>query len=128
MQKVSIKPQAMSVQKAIRIFDALNYTGRKHFYKTLSDDDRDALYMELTDRLIQSVHLTRKNRIDARTNKQRNKRCGCILPDECHTAENDCLWRSGAWYVIMGDVSNSLWENLSHMREHFDALQEVTDA
>ena len=128
MQKVSLKPQAMSLKQAVRIFDGLTYTGKKEFYKTLSDDDRDALYMELTDRLIQRVHLTTKNRIDAKTNKERNGRCGYIIPDECHNVENDCLWRSGAWYVMMGDVTNSLWENLSHMRQHFDALKEVADA
>ena len=44
MQKVSIKPQAMQIKQAVRLFDALNATGRQEFYKTLSDDEKDALY------------------------------------------------------------------------------------
>ena len=128
MQKVSIKPQALTIQQAVRLFDALDYTGRQEFYKTLSDDDRDALYEQVTDNLIASVHLTTKNRIDGNTNKDRNVRRGYIVPDACHSAENECLWRSGAWYVIMGHVSKSLLNNLSHVREHFDALQEGTRA
>ena len=115
----------MQIKAAVRIFQGLNATGRKEFYKTLSDDDKDALYDQVTNNLIDSVHLTTKNRVDAKTNKDRNKWCGYILPNECHTAENDCLWRSAAWYFIMGHVSESLWKNLSHMREHFDALREV---
>ena len=125
MQKVSITPQAKQIKQAVRLFDALNATGRQEFYKTLSDDDKDALYTQVTDNLIASVHLTTKNRVDAKTNKDRNRRCGYILPDECHSAENECLWRSASWYVIMGHVSKSLLNNLSHMREHFDALQEA---
>ena len=127
MQKVSIKPQAMQIKQAVRLFDALNATGRQEFYKTLSDDDKDALYTQVTDNLIASVHLTTKNRVDAKTNKDRNRRCGYILPDECHSAENECLWRSVAWYSAMGHVSKSLLNNLSHMRQHFDALQETQE-
>ena len=125
MQKVSIKPQAMQIKQAVRLFDALDSTGRQEFYKTLSDDDKDALYTQVTDNRIGSVHLTTKNRIDAKTNKDRNQRRGYIVPDECHNAENDCLWRSVAWYFAMGHVSKSLLNNLSHMRQHFDALQEA---
>ena len=127
MQKVSIKPQALTIQQAVCLFDALNATGRQEFYKTLSDDDKDALYTQVTDNLIASVHLTTKNRIDGNTNKDRNDKRGYIVPDECHSAENDCLWRSGAWYFEMGHVSKSLLNNLSHMREHFDALQEAQE-
>ena len=126
MEKVSIIPQAMQISQAVRIFDALNSTGRQEFYKSLSDDDKDALYDETTNNLIASVHLTTKNRVDAKANQKRNTRCGYIVPDECHRAENDCLWRSGAWYVIMGHVSKSLLENLSHMKGHFDALKEAS--
>ena len=125
MQKVSIKPQAMQIKQAVRLFDALDSTGRQEFYKTLSDDEKGALYTQVTDNLIASVHLTTKNRIDAKTNKERNQRRGYIVPDECHSAENECLWRSVAWYFAMGHVSKSLLNNISHMREHFDALQEA---
>ena len=125
MQKLSIKPEPLQLQQAVRLFDGLNTTGRQEFYKTLSDDEKDALYTQVTDTLINSVHLTTKNRIDAQFNTGRNKRRGSIVPDECHTAENDCLWRSAAWYVLMGKVSESLRLNLSHMCEHFDALQEI---
>ena len=125
MQKLSIKPQPMPLQQAVRLFESLDYSGRQKFYKSLSDDEKDALYTQATDNLIASVHLTTKNRIDAKTNKERNRRCGYIVPDECHEAENGCLWRSGAWYFIMGHVTKELWENLTHMREHFDALKEV---
>ena len=127
MQKVSIKPQALTIKQAVRLFDALNSTGRQEFYKTLSDDDRDALYTQVTDNLIASVHLTMKNRIDGNTNKDRNQRRGYIVPNECHRAENECLWRSVAWYFAMGHVSKSLLNNLAHMREHFDALQETQE-
>ena len=64
MQKVSIKPQALTIKQAVRLFDALDYTGRQEFYKSLSDDEKDALYEQVTDNLIASVHLTTKNRID----------------------------------------------------------------
>ena len=121
MQKVSIKPQAMQIKQAVRLFDALNATGRQEFYKSLSDDEKGALYTQVTDNLIASVHLTTKNRIDGKTNKERNQRRGYIVPDECHIAENECLWRSASWYFIMGHVSKSLLNNLSHMRQHFDA-------
>ena len=127
MQKVSIKPQAMQIKQSIRLFDALDATGRQEFYKSLSDDDKDAVYTQVTDSLIASVHLTTKNRIDGKTNKDRNVRCGYIVPDECHRAENECLWRSVAWYFAMGHVSKSLLNNLSHMRQHFDALQETQE-
>ena len=126
MEKVSIIPQAMQISQAVRIFEALDSTGRQEFYKSLSDDDKDALYDETTNNLIASVHLTTKNRVDAKTNRERNGRRGYIVPDECHRAENDCLWRSGAWYFIMGHVSKSLLKNLSHMRGHFDALKEAS--
>ena len=126
MQKVSIKPESMTIAQATRLFEALDSTGRQEFYKSLSDDDKDALYTQATDNLIASVHLTTKNRVDAKTNTERNGRRGYIVPDECHRAENDCLWRSGAWYFIMGHVSKSLLENLSHMRGHFDALKEAS--
>ncbi len=127
MQKVSIKPQAMQIKQSIRLFDALDATGRQEFYKSLSDDDKDAVYTQVTDSLIASVHLTTKNRIDGKTNKDRNVRRGYIVPDECHSAENECLWRSVAWYFAMGHVSKSLLNNLSHMRQHFDALQETQE-
>ena len=127
MQKVSIKPQAMPLGQAVRLFDALDSTGRQEFYKTLSDDEKNALYTMATDNLIASVHLTTKNRIDGKTNKDRNVRRGYIVPDECHNAENECLWRSVAWYFAMGHVSKSLLKNLSHMRQHFDALQETQE-
>ena len=125
MQKVSITPQAMQIKQAVRLFDALNATGRQEFYKSLSDDEKGALYTQVTDNLIASVHLTTKNRIDGKTNKERDRRRGYIVPDECHNAENECLWRSASWYFIMGHVSKSLLKNLSHMRAHFDALQET---
>ena len=125
MQKVSIKPQAMPLGQAVRLFEGLNATGRQEFYKTLSDDEKDALYEQVTDNLIASVHLTTKTRIDGKTNKERNQRRGSIVPDECHNAENECLWRSVAWYFAMGHVSKSLLNNLAHMRDHFDALQEA---
>ena len=127
MQKVSIKPKPMQLQQAVRIFDALNPVGRECFYESLSDDDRDALYEQVTDTLINSVHLTTKNRIDAKMNTVRNGLRGYIVPDECHRAENNCTWKSAAWYVLMGKVSESLRLNLSHMCEHFDALQEVSN-
>ena len=127
MTKVSIKPEAVSVEQATRLFDALDSTGRQEFYKSLSDDEKDALYDETTNNLIASIHLTTKNRVDAKTNTERNTRRGYIVPDECHRAENDCLWRSGAWYFIMGHVSKSLLNNLAHMRQHFDALQETQE-
>ena len=127
MQKVSIKPQAMQIKQSIRLFDELDATGRQEFYKSLSDDDKDAVYTQVTDSLIASVHLTTKNRIDGKTNKDRNVRRGYIVPDECHSAENECLWRSGAWYFAMGHVSKSLLNNLAHMRQHFDALQETQE-
>ena len=115
----------MQLKENVSIFQGLNATGRKEFYKSLSDDEKDALYEHVTDNLIASVHLTTKNRVDVKTNKDRNKRCGYIIPDECHIAENNCLWRSAAWYFINGDVSRHLWRNLSHMQGHFDALREV---
>ena len=127
MQKVSITPQAIQIKQSIRLFDALDATGRQEFYKSLSDDDKDAVYTQVTDSLIASVHLTTKNRIDGKTNKDRNVRRGYIVPDECHSAENECLWRSVAWYFAMGHVSKSLLNNLSHMRQHFDALQETQE-
>ena len=118
----------MQIQRSVDIFQGLSYTGRKEFYKSLSDDDKDALYEQVTGNLIDRVPLTTKNRVDAKFNKDRNKRRGSIVPDECHNAENDCLWRSAAWYFINGDVSKTLWRNLSHMQGHFDALREVTES
>ena len=122
MQKVSIKPQAMSLSQAVHLFESLNPTGRQEFYRSLDDDERDALYMQATDNLIASVHLTTKNRIDAETNKARNERRGHIVPDKCHIAENDCLWRSAAWRMLLGQVCESWLNQLSHMQPHFDAL------
>lgn len=122
MQKVSIKPKAMSIAEATRLYESLDYTGRQEFYKSLSCDEKDALYEQVTDNLIAHIHVTTKNRVDEKMNTDRNKRRGSIMPDECHAAENDCLWRSAAWYVSMGHVSASLLCNLSHMRGHFDAL------
>ena len=127
MQKVSIKPQPMSVEQATLLFEALDDTGRQEFYKSLSDDEKDAIYTKATDTLIARVHLTEKNRIDAKMNKARNTRRGYIVPDESHRAENECLWRSAAWYILLGQVSESLLKNLSHMRTHFDTLQEVVE-
>lgn len=126
MQKVSITPQPMSVEQAVHLFEALDATGREKFYQSLSDDDRDALYGEVTENLIARVHLTTKNRIDMNRNKARNRQRGAIVPDECHRAENDCLWRSAAWYILLGQVSASLLNNLSHMHPHFEALKEVS--
>ena len=127
-QQVYQKSQATQITRAVEIFQGLSYTGRKKFYKLLADDDKDALYKQVTDNLIARVHLTTKNRIDAKFNKDRNKRRGYIVPDECHRAENECLWKSAAWYIINGEVSKELWDNLSHMRGHFDALREVTES
>ena len=127
MQKVSIKPQPMSVKQAVRLFERLNHSGRREFYKSLSDDEKDALYTQVTDDLIASVDLKTKNRVDAKTNKERSKRYGYILPDECHMAENNCLWRSVAWYVIMGEYSKLLSKNLSHVREHFQGILETQE-
>ena len=123
MQKVSIKPEAMSIAEATRLYESLDYTGRREFYQSLSSDEKDALYEQVTDNLIARIDLTTKNRVDAKMDTDRNKQRGYLIPDECHAAENDCLWRSAAWYVSMGKVSASLEENLSHMRGHFDALQ-----
>ena len=125
MRKVSIKPQPMSVERATLLFEALEDTGRQEFYKSLSDDEKDALYTKATDNLIARVDLREKNRIDAKMNKQRNTRRGYIVSDESHRAENQCLWRSAAWYILLGQVSESLRKNLSHMQAHFDALQEA---
>ena len=125
MQKVSIKPQPMSVEQATLLFEALDATGREKFYRSLSDAEKDALYTKATDNLIARVPLTTKNRIDAKMNKERNIRRGYIVVDEIHRAENECLWRSAAWYILLGQVSGSLRKNLSHMWAHFDALQEV---
>ena len=122
MQKLSIKPQAMSVKQAVCLFESLDYTGRQEFYKWLSDDEKDALYEQATDNLIARVHLTAKNQIDAKTNRTRNGRCGYIVPDECHRAENECLWRSAAWYILMGrDIE--VFDSLPHMHPHFQALR-----
>lgn len=123
MKTVSIRPEAMSIDQATRLYESLDSTGRQEFYQSLSDTEKDALYRAVTDHLIHSVPLTEKNRVDAQMNTERNKRRGSVIPDECHAAENDCLWRSAAWYVSMGQVSASLVCNLSHMRGHFDALQ-----
>ena len=108
MCKVSITPQAMTLSQAVHLFESLNPTGRHEFYALLTDDERDALYTQATDNLIARVHLTTKNRIDAQTNKARQKQRGYIVPDECHHAENECLWRSAAWRVLFGQVCESL--------------------
>lgn len=127
-EKVSITPKAMPLTQAVRLFESLTPTGRQAFYKSLTDDERDALYTEVTNNQIARVPLTTKNRIDARTNKARQQRRGYLLPDECHIAENECLWRSAAWYHLLGHVNETLRTNLSHMREHFDAFGEVAEA
>ena len=116
----------MPVEHASRLFDALDSTGREKFYRSLSDDDRDALYEQVTHDLIARVPLTTKNRMDAKLNKERNTRRGYIVPNEVHRAENECLWRSAAWYILLGQVSESLRKNLSHMQAHFDILKEVS--
>lgn len=125
MQKVCITPQPMSVEQAARLFEALEDTGREKFYRSLSDDDRDTLYEQVTQNLIARVPLTTKNQIDTKLNKARNAQRGSVVVDESHRAENDCLWRSAAWYILLGQVSESLRKNLPHMRAHFDTLQEV---
>ena len=117
MHKVSITPQAMTLSQAVHLFESLNPTGRQEFYQSLDDDERDALYMQATENLIGRVHLTTKNRIDAETNKARQKRRGCVLPDETHAAENDCLWRSAAWRVLLGVIGDP-----AHLQPHVDAL------
>ena len=105
-------------------FEPLDFPERRAFYRSLTDDDRDAFYQYLTDALIGRVHLTEKNRIDAKTNRERGELRGYIVPDECHRAENDCLWRSGAWYVIMGRDAK-VFDSLPHMHSHFEALRHV---
>lgn len=125
-EKVSITPEAMPITQAVRLFASLTPTGRQEFYKSLTDDEKEALYTQVTDNEIARVPLTTKNRIDARTNKARSQGRGYLLPDECHIAENECLWRSAAWYVLLGHVSKALLANLSHMRAHFDAFREVS--
>lgn len=122
MCKVSIQPRAMTLSQAVHLFESLNPTGREAFYRSLDDDERDALYMQATDNLIASVHLTTKNRIDAKTNKARNKLRGYVLPDEVHHAENDCLWRSAAWRILLGQLCESWLAQLPHIQPHFDAL------
>ena len=117
MCKVSIQPQAMTRSHAVHLFESLNPMGRLQFYNSLDDDERDALYMQATDNLMKRVHLTTKNRVDAKTNKARNVRRGYILPDTCHTAENDCLWRSAAWRVLLGVIGDP-----AHLQPHVDAL------
>ena len=126
-EKVSIKPQAMSLQQAVHLFESLNPTGRQEFYESLTDDERDALYMQATDNLIARVDLTTKNRTDEQTNKVRQKKRGYVLPDEVHHTENDTLWRSAAWRVLFGQVCESLPTNLSHLQVHFDALKSLGD-
>ena len=118
MCKVSIAPQAMTLSQAVHLFESLNPMGRLQFYRSLEDDERDALYYEATDNLIGRVHLTTKNRIDEQTNKARNTRSGYILPDEVHTAQNDCLWRSAAWRILLGVIG----EPAPHLQPHVDAL------
>ncbi len=117
MCKVSIAPQAMTLQQAVHLFESLNPMGRLQFYRSLGDDERDALYMQATDNLIGRVHLTTKNRIDAKANTARNKWRGYILPDEAHTAENDCLWRSSAWRILLGVIGDP-----AHLQPYVDAL------
>lgn len=124
--KLHIKPEEMTLSQAVRLFESLNPKGRQEFYKMLDDDERDALYMQATENLIARVHLTTKNRVDEKTNKARNKQRGYILPDECHNAENDCLWCCMAWRILLGQVCESWLAQLPHMQPHFDALKDVT--
>ena len=121
MCKVSIAPQAMTLPQAVHLFESLNPMGRLQFYRSLEDDERDALYYGATDNLIARVHLTTKNRIDAKTNKARNTRRGHVLPSETQTAENDCLWRSAAWRVLLGVIGDPA----PHLQPHVDALRGV---
>lgn len=123
MNKVSIKPEAMTLSQAVHLFESLNTTGRQEFYRSLEDDERDALYYAATDNLIASVHLTTKNRIDAKADTARNTRRGYILPDTVHRAENDCLWRSSAWRILLGQVCESWLAQLPHLHPHFEALR-----
>lgn len=124
--QLHIKPEEMTLPQAVHLFESLNPKGRQDFYQMLDDDERDALYMGATDNLIARVHLTTKNRIDEKTNKARNERRGCILPDKCHIAENDCLWRSAAWRILLDQVCESWLAQLPHLHPHFDALKDVT--
>ncbi len=122
MNKLSIKPEAMTLSQAVRLFESLDTTGRQEFYRMLDDDERDALYYAATDNLIKSVHLTTKNRVDAKMDTDRNKRRGYILPDTVHRAENDCMWRSSAWKILLGQVCESWLDQLPHLHPHFEAL------
>ena len=118
MCKVSIAPQAMTLSQAVHLFESLNPMGRLQFYRLLEDDEKDALYYEATDNLIARVHLTTKNRIDEQTNKARNTQSGYILPDEIHTAQNDCLWRSAAWRILLGVIGDVA----PHLQPHVGEL------
>ena len=122
MQKVDIKPKAMSMEQALVFFKALSPADRREFYNSLGCDAQDTLYERATDTLIARVHLTTKNRIDAQRQKKRNAQRGYILPDECHTAEDTALWKSAAWSLLIGHDTESLLKNLPHMQPHFQAL------
>lgn len=115
---VSIAPKAMSLHQAALFFEALDYTGRQEFYKDLLDDEKDALYMQITDRLIGRVPVATKAQIDRDANEWRHQ----PRTEAQATAENDCMWRAAAWYIVMGHASNALMANLKHMQPHFDAL------
>lgn len=122
MNKLDINPKAMTLPQAVHLFESLDTKGRQEFYKMLDDHERDALYYGATDSLIKSVHLTTKNRVDAKADTDRNKRRGYILPDTVHRAENDCLWRSSAWKILLGQVCESWLAQLPHLHPHFEAL------
>ena len=114
MQKVSIKPQALTIKQSVRLFDALDYTGRQEFYKSLSDDEKDALYEQVTDNLIASVHLTTKNRIDAKMNKDRNDKRGYIVPYECHITQKTSVYGGRSRGILRWGMSQNRCLTISH--------------
>ena len=116
LQKVSIKPQPMSVKQAVRLFEGLNHSGRREFYKLLSDDEKDALYTQVTDDLMGRVNLTTKNRVDAKTNKERNKRRGYILPDECQERRKRMPMAVGRVVCHYGGVKIVVQKSLTRAR------------
>ena len=115
----------MRSNRSLRMqFVKLDFPAKRAFYNALTDDERDAFYTYLTDSLIGRVHLTEKNRVDGALDVKRNNARGYIVPDECHRAENDCMWRSAAWFILMGRDAE-VYDSLSHMRGHFEALRHV---
>ena len=124
-QKVSITPKPMTLKQAVTLFESLDSVGRQEFYQSLGDDERDALYEQATDTLIARVHLTTKNRIDAQWQKKRNEQRGYLVPEECHRAENECMWRSAAWSILLGTDTDERLKNLPHMHPHFQALRDA---